>query len=403
MKLNSSLQKLLFFALGLTLGLAGSTTSSRAGDRDDDQPALRASLPDEGQPPAPRAENAVVEQAPIETATVDKATVETATVDKATTVETTSPAAEVTSSAQVEKLPEAASTQAASTQAASTQAASTQAAAVQAEATPDEIRELSVEPVLEKRPMLPADRPAWVAAPNDTSERVHRLFVASFNTNTREEAETDDALDEPMVAAVKRYLDETVFPGQGALELPITADFIRQNLLDKSTSYVAAMTTQSGTEYQKWVVLQVTPEQRDYFADRLREHKQRERMAMLGVTLAGVLGLTGLANLAFNRRRRRYPNALTPINMVIMPGSGGDLAAHQVAAAPPIVPAAPKKRSFALKSLIFLTIAGLMFAFSRRCSSATACRRSRTQKRCISVFSAKRMISMCLGHALNPS
>ena len=348
MKLNSSLQKLLFFALGLTLGLAGSTTSSRAGDRDDDQPALRASLPDEGQPPAPRVENAVVEQAPIETATVDKATVDKATVDRATTVETTSPGAEVTSSAQVEKLPEA---------------ASTQAAAVQAEATPDEIRELSVEPVLEKRPMLPADRPAWVAAPNDTSERVHRLFVASFNTNTREEAETDDALDEPMVAAVKRYLDETVFPGQGALELPITADFIRQNLLDKSTSYVAAMTTQSGTEYQKWVVLQVTPEQRDYFADRLREHKQRERMAMLGVTLAGVLGLTGLANLAFNRRRRRYPNALTPINMVIMPGSGGDLAAHQVAAAPPILPAAPKKRSFAFKSLIFLTIAGLMFGF----------------------------------------
>ncbi len=230
----------------------------------------------------------------------------------------------------------------------------------------NEVRELSVEPVLETRPMLPADAPAWVGAPNETSERIHRLYVASFTADTPESLERDEMLDEPMVAAVKRYLDETVFPGEDAWDLPLSPEFVRTYLLDTTTSYVAPMTTQSGIVYQKWVVLKVTPEARAVFAKQLREHKQRERMAFLGIGLLGLLGLTGLANIGFNRRRQRYPSAVTPVTMAIMPANGRDDAVQYVAAGvvPPVVMAQKphKKRSFFGKALVMLGSAILVLA-----------------------------------------
>lgn len=340
-------------------------------DDDDDAPTvIIARFPEEGIPPAPSVEKAAANDpaapatAAPATATPALADVAEATPEKPADVQAgekngdkpSAPpaAAEVASDAQVEQLAEPA-------------------------APPTEVRELSVEPILETRPKLPADRPAWVGAANDTSERVHRLYVASFTADKREAVEADDMLDEPMVSAVRRYLDETVFPGEGALKLPITPEFIRQNLLDKSTSYVATMTTQSGTEYQKWVVLQVTPEQRDYLGGLLREHKQLERMTMLGVSLFGMLALTWLANLLFTRRRRRYPDTMTPVTMAIMPGngqgghanggSGNEMpgAVHYVAAAAPAPLKACKSprstRSCFRRSLIMVGVVVAVFVF----------------------------------------
>lgn len=356
------LQLALFVAFSSALGLASLSA------QDQEPPVIVASLPDEGQPPAPAIEvpaaaNEDANNKVVASETVKPEAIKTEVGEEAANEETVVPQpavkdvppAEVASVEQIEQLgaktPE-----------------------------PNAVRELSVEPVLETRPMLPADRPAWVGAPNDTSERVHRLYVASFTTAARDEVEADEMLDDPLVAAVRRYLDESLFPGEGAMDLHITPEFVRSNFLDNSTSYVAAMSTQSGTEYQKWVVLKVTPEQREYLADLLREHKQRQRMAVLGVGLVGVLGLTALANLAFNRRRRRYPNALTPITMAIMPGNvpgngpGNAYDGYQnspgnnpgnavqyVAAAAPVARQAPrKKRSFVKKAFIMLVAAGLV-------------------------------------------
>lgn len=317
---------LLSLALGCTLGVASLSAH-------DDQPpvVVVASLPDEGQPPAPS----------IDVAATDVAAT-SETVKAATNVETAS-SAEVVTTEQVEQLADK-------------------------PAAPTEVRELSVEPVLETRPMLPADRPAWVGAPNDTSERIHRLYVASFTANTAAEVEADEMLDDPMVAAVQRYLAETLFPNDESLPLPVTAEFVRHNLLDKSTSYVAAMTTQSGTEYQKWVVLQVTPEHRDYFTRQLREHKQRHRLAALGTGLAGLLGIAAMMNFGFNRRRRRYPDSLAPVSMAIMPGQGNGHDKHVQYVAAGVAPVAVgkvarKKRSCVKKTLILMVAAGLVFAF----------------------------------------
>ena len=317
---------LLSLALGCTIGVASLSAH-------DDQPpvAVVASLPDEGQPPAPSIDVAATSETIAAAAKVEPA-----------------PSAEVATTEQVEQIAD--------------------------KPAPTEVRELSIEPVLEKRPMLPADRPAWVGAPNDTSERIHRLYVASFTANTAEKVEADEMLDAPLVAAVQRYLGETLFPNDESLPLPITPEFVRHNLLDKSTSYVAAMTTQSGTEYQKWVVLQISPEHREYFTQLLREHKQRHRLAALGTGLAGLLGVTALLNFGFNRRRRRYPNSLAPVAMAMMPGQGpgmvfGNGPENHVqfvaaGAAPAAVgKVARKKRSFLKKTLILMVAAGLVFGF----------------------------------------
>lgn len=363
----------------LFLGFAWTLSGSSLLAHDDEPPVpstvIIARFPEVGQPPAPADEKPAVEK-PAEVPTAEQPAIADApaVVDQATNkvaeaaapksddkprddqpgANKPSPAAEVASDAQVAQL------------------------ADKPAEPPSEVRELSVEPVLETRPKLPADRPAWVGASNDTSERVHRLYVASFTADNREAVEGDEMLDEPMVAAVRRYLDETVFPGEGALKLPITAEFVRQNLLDKSTSYVAAMTTQSGTEYQKWVVLQVTPDQRAYLGGQLREHKQRERMATLGVVLVSVLIMTGLANVLLVRRRRRYPDSLTPITMAIMPGNGpagqtkpqgaspgsDGNAVHYVAAAPRMVCKAPRKtRSLVCRTLIMVGAVVAVFVF----------------------------------------
>jgi hypothetical protein len=322
-KLSTKIQLLLFVAGSCSLGIVPLPAQ-------ENDPPLVASLPDEGQPPAPE----VVPSTPPETpeTPAKPADSEPAKPDAAASQPVVSePAAsEPVASEQTPPQPPTVPAVTAPAEVANAAQVEAQAPAPPtAEAsTSAEVRELSVEPVLEKRPILPADRPAWVGAANETSERVHRLYVASFTANSRDQVELDEMLDEPLVAAVRRYLDETLFPREGAWRLDISPEFIRQNLLDNSTSYVASMTTQTGTEYQKWVILQVTPEQREYFSKLLVEQKQRERMSMLGVGLAGVLGLTGLVNLVFNRRRRRYPSTLPPISMAIMPGQSDPPAAN---------------------------------------------------------------------------
>ncbi len=150
----------------------------------------------------------------------------------------------------------------------------------------NQIRELSVEP--ETQPWLPENRPAWVGAPVDTSTSNHRIYVGSFPVSN--EAELDEALDQPMVAAVYAYLSEHVFEGENANRLKLTSEFIRQNLVDPSAEFVSERATREGLVYQKWVALVVSPEQRAHFQKEMNSLIQRDRMTGLGL---GVLGFWG--------------------------------------------------------------------------------------------------------------
>lgn len=171
--------------------------------------------------------------------------------------------------------------------------------------SPHRVRQLSVPP--ETKPLLPADRPAWVGAAPELTGNNHRLFVGSYPTATPEEA--DRALDGPLVAAVNGYLEETVLKGTGTRRLHLTADFVRKNLVDHATEYMAELSTSLGPMYQKWVVLRITPEHRKHFRDMHRGLEQQKRLVALGLGVMSLIGVTGAAHLILNRRRRRYSGA----------------------------------------------------------------------------------------------
>jgi len=165
---------------------------------------------------------------------------------------------------------------------------------------PESVRTLSVEPGV--RPMLPEDRPAWVGASSDFTSAQHFLYVGSLPTSNRSEA--DEALDEPLIAAVRNYIDQEVVNQFGsANSMPVTAEFIRRNLIDNPEGFECELTTGQDPLFQKWVAVRITPEQRELFRQWHTEATQRTRLAPLGVGLVAVLSVISLSHVVLRRFR----------------------------------------------------------------------------------------------------
>ncbi len=168
----------------------------------------------------------------------------------------------------------------------------------------ESVRTLSVEPGL--RPMLPEDRPAWVGALPDFTSAQHFLYVGSLPTTDR--SEVDEALDAPLLAAVRNYIDQEVVNEQGAANaMPVTPAFIRRNLIDNPEGYECELTTGQEPLFQKWVTVRITPEQRDQFRKWHTEATQRSRLAPLGVGLVAVLSVISLSHIVLGRFRGANP------------------------------------------------------------------------------------------------
>ena len=165
----------------------------------------------------------------------------------------------------------------------------------------DRHQELSVEPGL--APLLPSDAPAWISTSLDLNAHVHRLPVGG--PIAEDEAHAARDMDEALLAAVRRYIDEHIAHRRGAAaSMPqVTADFIWKNLVDEPQGYVARLTTTSLPMYQKWVLISITPEQRDIMEQWGRQALQRQRLAPLGAGTLGVLGCVGMAHLLLSFRR----------------------------------------------------------------------------------------------------
>lgn len=183
------------------------------------------------------------------------------------------------------------------------------------EATPskpaveESVRTLSVEPG--SRPMLPENRPAWVGAESDFTSDQHYLYVGSLPTLKPSQA--DKALDEPLVAAVRNYIDQEIVNQIGAASaMPVSAGFIRKNLIDNPEGYECELTTGQEPLYQKWVTVRITPEQRKLFRQWHAEAMQRSRLIPLGGGLVAVLSVVSLSHIVL--RRFRSANPLSAVN-----------------------------------------------------------------------------------------
>jgi hypothetical protein len=170
--------------------------------------------------------------------------------------------------------------------------------------TPPLEQELSVAP---GKTLLPDDRPNWITLEPDYSTDTHRLVVSSIPTARRDDTESN--LDAPLEEALRNYVCEQ-FDDEHAgrlLENRLSAAFIRTNLIDDKLSYTAELSTSGGEMYQKWVMVEVTKEQRQQLQTWYREQVQRERILPLGVGVVGLLGLIGLLNLGFRKVSRNKP------------------------------------------------------------------------------------------------
>ena len=176
----------------------------------------------------------------------------------------------------------------------------------------ESVRTLSVEPG--SRTMLPEDRPAWVGAAPDFSSSQHYLYVESLPT--QEPNKVDEALDAPLIAAVRNYIDQEVINQLGAADaMPLTAEFIRKNLIDNPEGFECELATGQEPAYQKWVTVRITPEQRELFRQWHTEAVQRTRLKPLGINLVAVLVLISLTHVVLRRFSGTSP--LTTVNQAL--------------------------------------------------------------------------------------
>ncbi|MBX3420802.1 MAG: hypothetical protein KF752_04515 [Pirellulaceae bacterium] len=193
-------------------------------------------------------------------------------------------------------------------------AANSQPSTIAAEASPaGPAHPLSVEP---GSALLPKDRPDWTNAAADYQSEIHHFVVQSIPTTL--EDELDASLNAALEAAMREYVVQLTSNSQAAqiLSSHLSADFIRKNLLRDGHEYVAQIQTSSGPLFQKWVMVDVTPEQRRQLALWLNQQRQGERIWRLGLAVGGLLSLLGLSHLWLRRRTQHQsqsPNLLVAV------------------------------------------------------------------------------------------
>lgn len=158
--------------------------------------------------------------------------------------------------------------------------------------------QLSVEP---GATLLRADRPAWISNEIDLKSATHRFVVSSFPT--ARESEIDSNLDLCLEEAARSYANQLLNDEQAGdmLAAHLSSAFVRTNLLDDRTSYLAELSTTGGAMFQKWVMVEVTKEQQEQIRTWYHEQIQRKRLIPLAVGLTGFVVLIGAGNLLFRR------------------------------------------------------------------------------------------------------
>lgn len=157
---------------------------------------------------------------------------------------------------------------------------------------------LSVGPV---KSLLPEDRPHWITLEPDYTTATHRLVVSSIPT--AHESDIDANLDSPLEEALSNYVVEQFGDLRAGklLAHKLSAAFIRVNLLNDRKSYTAELSTSSGGMFQKWVMVEISAEQREQLQAWYREQVQRERVMPLGLGVAALLSGIGLLNMVFRK------------------------------------------------------------------------------------------------------
>lgn len=157
----------------------------------------------------------------------------------------------------------------------------------------DESRKTSVTSL----PLLPDDRPDWVAQPDSVEGDTHRIAIGTELTGSIEECRSN--LDAALLDGTKRYIEKHLAQKTTiASKLPeLNTSWIRMHLIDPDKEYVATLDRPAGTYHQLWVQLRIDPASRATMRQWLQRAETRSRAGVVGLIGAGCVVCLTLFNL----------------------------------------------------------------------------------------------------------
>ncbi len=153
-------------------------------------------------------------------------------------------------------------------------------------------------------PLLPVDRPDWIARAPQITDTIHYLSVGGELAATFEESLK--SIDTSLLVEGRRYIDQYLIDEPKASELKnLTADWIRSHWLVENKTYDAEVKVPSGTYHQAWVELRVSLADREIVKQWYQERKRQDRVANLGIVAIMGIGGVGLLRGVFGFASRK--------------------------------------------------------------------------------------------------
>ena len=146
------------------------------------------------------------------------------------------------------------------------------------------------------QPLLPEDRPEWVAQSDQVEQEIHHIAIATELASSIDECR--NKLDEALVDGVRRYVGEHLSKNQEVASklADLNASWIRTHLMKSNIQFDATLERPAGTYHQLWVQLEINPESRKTIDEWIARTETKTRAAAVGLMGGGFVVCLSLIN-----------------------------------------------------------------------------------------------------------
>ncbi len=157
----------------------------------------------------------------------------------------------------------------------------------------DEVQEAKI---LASQPLLPDDRPDWVAQADRVDGAIHRIAIATELSSSIEDCRAK--LDEALVDGMHRYVDDHLAKNQKVASMlaELNAGWIRAHLMNSTLEYDAEIKRPADTYHQLWVQLEIGPQERSTIEKWIQQLETTRRAGAVGLTAGGLVVCLAVLN-----------------------------------------------------------------------------------------------------------